>query len=302
MDWDGLRFFLAVARAGRATQAAKRLGVDQTTVSRRLAALEAELGGALLYRTSERYRLTELGQAAFTQAEAMEQAVLSVRARSKSGSSASGRVRLALLDEFSSHWLAPKLPEFRAEYPDIELLITTGIPPVDISHGDADLAIRTPRPKQAGLATTRLGTTYTALYASKRLVGKQRMLVEDLASARGLPLLVYAPEYHSLQAAAWFQPILLQSKLALVTNSSHTLVGAARAGLGLAVLPTFMSSLYKDLVCVSDILVEGEHWLVLHPEFRRDPKVRALAGFLKRVARGPGGLDDGVRASPPKKV
>lgn len=294
MDWDGLRFFLAVARAGRATQAAKRLGVDQTTVSRRLAALEAEIGGALLYRTSERYRLTDLGQTVFSEAEVMEQAALSVLAQSQAGSKAVGRVRLALLDEFASHWLVPRLPEFRAEYPDIDLVITTGIPPIDIWHGDADLAIRTPRPKQAGLATTRLATTYTALYAAQRLVGKQRISVHDVASARGLPLLVYAPEYHSLQSAAWFQPILARSKLALVTNSSHTLVGAARAGLGLAVLPSFMSCLYDDLVCVSDVLFEGNHWLVLHPAFRRDPKVRALAEFLKRVARGPGGLDGGV--------
>jgi len=300
MEWDGLRFFLAVARTGRATQAAKRLRVDQTTVSRRLAALEAELGGALFYRTSGRYQLTELGRTAFAQAELMERAALSVLARSQAGSTPSGRVRLALLDEFSSHWLAPRLPEFRAQYPEIELVITAGIPPVDISHGDADLAIRTPRPKQSGLAASRLGTTYAALYASKRLIGKQRLFVTDVASARGLPLLVYAPEYHSLQSAPWFQPVLAQSKLALVTNSSHTLLGAARAGVGLAVLPTFMSCLYTDLVCVSDVLFEGEHWLVLHPEFRRDPKVRALAGFLKRVARGPGGLDDGVRASPPK--
>jgi DNA-binding transcriptional LysR family regulator len=118
--------------------------------------------------------------------------------------------------------------------------------------------------------------------------------VEDFASARGLPLLVYAPEYQLLQSAAWFRPILSQSSLALVTNSSHTLLSAARAGLGLAVLPSFMSCLYDDLVCVSDVLFEGHHWLVLHPAFRRDPKVRALAGFLKRIARGPGGLDDGV--------
>jgi len=295
MDWDGLRFFLAVARAGSATQAAKRLSVDQTTVSRRLAALETELGGALFYRTSARYRLTELGETAFVQAELMEQAALSVVAQSQAGGKASGRVRIALLDEFASHWLVPRLPEFRAEYPDIELVITTGIPPVDVSHGDADLAIRTPRPKQAGLATTRLGTTTTALYASKRLVGKYRISVTDLASARGLPLLVYAPEYQSLQSAAWFQPILAQSRLALVTNSSHTLVAAARAALGLAVLPTFMGHLYKDLVCVSDALFDGDHWLVFHPEFRRDPKVRALAGFLRRIARGPGGLDAPAR-------
>src|SRR5688572_33104825 len=97
MDWDGLRFFVAVVRAGRATAAAKRLGVDQTTVSRRLAALEAELGGALFYRTSERYRLTDLGQAVFAEAEVMDRAALFVLARSQAGSKAAGRVRVGLV-------------------------------------------------------------------------------------------------------------------------------------------------------------------------------------------------------------
>jgi DNA-binding transcriptional LysR family regulator len=297
MEWDGFRFFLAAARAGSASQAAKRLGVDQTTVSRRLTAFEAELGGALLYRLSEGYRLTELGQATFARAETMEQAVLSVRARSQAGGAAAGRVRLALLDEFASYWLAPQLVQFRAECPDIEVHVTTGIPPVDMSRGDADLAIRTPRPKQAGLATTRLATAYTALFASKRLIGKRRLFVKDVATARGLPLLIFPQEYHALQSAGWFQPILAQSKVALVSNSAHTLLGAARVALGLAVLPTFMGCRYDDLVRVSDTLFKGEHWLVLHPEFRRDPKVRALAEFLKRVASGPGGLDDGLSLS-----
>src|SRR5688500_15811999 len=100
MEWDGFRFFLAVARAGSASQAAKRLAVDPTTVSRRLATLEVELGGPLFYRLAEKYRLTELGEAALAEAEAMEQAVLSVQACTQELGAPAGRVRLALLDEF----------------------------------------------------------------------------------------------------------------------------------------------------------------------------------------------------------
>ena len=294
MDWDGFRVFLAVARAGQVSAAAKRLGVDQTTVSRRLAAFEQDLGAPLFYRTIGPYRLTQHGETVLSNAEAMEQAALTAHARTQeTAGNLAGRVRLAMLDEFASHWLAARLPEFRTQYPAIEVELVVGIPPLDLSRGEADLAIRTPRPKQAGLAAVRLGAGTTALYASKALIGKRRLFIHDMASARGLSFLVYPPQYHPLQGWPWFQPVLAQAKIALVTNSTHALLGAARASLGIAVLPTFMGRAYDDLVRVSDVLFVGEHWLVLHPEFRRDPKVRALAEFLKRAAVGPGGFDEG---------
>jgi DNA-binding transcriptional LysR family regulator len=87
---------------------------------------------------------------------------------------------------------------------------------------------------------------------------------------------------------------LAGSSVALVTNSTHTLISAARAALGVAVIPRFAARVYDDLVAVSEDLAEGEMWLVSHPDFRRDPKVRALAEFLREAARGPGGIDDGT--------
>jgi DNA-binding transcriptional LysR family regulator len=303
MDWDGFRVFLAVARAGRVSTAAKRLGVDQTTVSRRLAAFEEELGAPLFYRTGGPYRLTRHGQNALSNAEAMEQAALIAHARTQeTAGNLAGRVRLAMLDEFASHWLAARLPEFRAQYPDIEIEIVAGIPPLDLSRGEADLAIRTPRPKQVGLAAVRLGSGTTALYASKTLIGKRSLFIHDVGSSRGLPFLVYPSEHHPLQSWPWFQPVLAQAKIALVTNSTHALVAAARSSLGVAVLPTFVGRAYDDLVRVSDMLFVGEHWLVLHPEFRRDPKVRALADFLKHAAVGPGGFDEGDDARPARTM
>src|SRR6187431_2493309 len=98
MDWDGLRVFLAVARAGRLSAAAKRLAVEHTTVSRRLAALEHELGTQLFYRTAGGFLLTPVGQSVLANAEAMERAAATVGARARETTGAvSGRVRLALV-------------------------------------------------------------------------------------------------------------------------------------------------------------------------------------------------------------
>jgi DNA-binding transcriptional LysR family regulator len=296
MDWDGFRVFLAVARAGRVSAACKSLGVDHTTVSRRLAAFEHELGAPLFYRTIGAYRLTPQGQSALLQAETMEQAALRVRGHiEETAGSLVGRVRLAMLDEYANLWFGPKLPEFRRRYPGIEVELLVGIQQLDLSRGEADLAVRTPRPRQSGLAAVRLGRAAVGLYASKALAGK-RLFVEDVASLRGLPLLVYTPAHHALQAAAWFQPLLAGGSVALVTNSTHTLISAARASLGVAVIPRFAARVYDDLVAVSKDLAEGEMWLVSHPDFRRDPKVRALAEFLREAAKGPGGIDDGTAA------
>jgi len=296
MDWDGFRIFLAVARAGQISAAAKSIAVDHTTVSRRLAAFEEELGAPLFYRTIGAYRLTPQGESALTQAEAMENAAIRVREHiEENAGSLVGRVRLAMLDEYASHWLGPKLPEFRRRYPGIEVELLVGIRQLDLSRGEADLAVRTPRPRQGGLAAVRLARVTTGLYASKSLAGKH-LAIENVASLRGLPLLVYTSDHHALQGAAWFQPVMAGANVALVTNSTHTLLGAARASLGVAVLPRFAARVHDDLVAVSKDLMNGEMWLVSHPDFRRDPKVRALAEFLKEAATGPSGIDDGRKA------
>src|SRR5262245_45345771 len=110
VNWDGLQVFLAVARTGRISAAARRLSVEHTTVSRRLAALESELGVPLFYRTSAGYLLTAHGQNALAKAEVMEQAALGLAARAREKSDlVAGSVRVAMAPELATHWLVPKL-------------------------------------------------------------------------------------------------------------------------------------------------------------------------------------------------
>jgi DNA-binding transcriptional LysR family regulator len=285
MDWDLLRAFLAVARTGRLSTAARRLGVEHTTIARRLASLEAELGAKLFYRTATGHRMTTQGQAILASAEAMERAALRIDACAREGSDVTaGRVRVALIDEFASHWLAPLLPELRARHPGLELQLLVGIQHVDLTRGEAEIAVRSPRPQQPGLSRARLARLATDLYASRALVRKRPLRVTDLPSLRGLPLLVYTPEHHALQSAPWFQPIFAAADIALRTNSTHALVAATRADAGVAVLPRFVARRYPDLVAVSAEVATDEMWLVTHPEYRRDPRVRATAAFLREVA------------------
>ena len=287
MDWDGFRTFLAIARHGRVSAAARQLGVEHSTVSRRLAALEAELGVPLFHRTLGGYLLTPHGQTALAEAEAMERSatLIGARARESAGKIA-GRVRVALLPEYATHWLAPRLASLRARHPGIELQILAGIQPLDLLRGEADLAVRTPRPRQEGLSALRLARAATAAYAAKAFLRGRRLLLKDAESARGLPLLLYAPGYQLLQSAAWFQPIIAAANVVLSANATDTLLAAARAAVGIAVLPRFVAERFDDLVAVSEDLHVDSMWLVTHPEFRRDPKVRATAEFLREAASG----------------
>ena len=266
VDWDGLQVFLAVARTGRISLAARRLEVEHTTVARRVSALEAELGVPLFYRTKAGYQLTAHGQNALAQAEAMERAALAVTARAREGSSATaGIVRVAMAPEFASHWLAPKLPAFCTEHPQIRLQILVGTRQRDLSRGEAELAIQTPRPRQQGLVAVRLAHASCGLYASKALAGGGRWQITSRDTLRGLPLLIYTPALQMLQDAPWFQTLLTSAVVALESNSTHVLLAAARAGVGMAVLPRFVARGDREVIAVLADVAAHDMWLITHP-------------------------------------
>jgi DNA-binding transcriptional LysR family regulator len=291
VNWDDLQVFLAVARVGRVSGAARRLGVEHTTVARRVAGLEKALGVPLFYRTTRGYLLTPRGQSVLSTAEAMERAALAVEARARENSGAlTGRVRVAMPPEFGSHWLGPRLRGFRASYPQIELHILVGTRERDLSRGEAELAIQPPRPTQTGMVTVRLARVSTALYVSRSLMPDQRRRIRKIEDMRDLTLLAYTPPFEVLQHAKWFQPILAAAPIGLESNSTHALLAAARAGGGVAVLPRFVARDHEDLISVSDDVASHDLLLITHPEVRRDPKVRATADFLKRIATEPPGL------------
>ena len=290
-DWDNIRAFLAVTRSGRVAAAARQLGVNHTTVSRRLATLETQLGSPLFYRTSAGYQLTPAGETILANAEEMERAAVTIGARVRERTGRlQGRVRVAMPPEFASHWLSKHLREFRRRFPEISLQVLVGSRTLDLSRGEAEIAVRTPRPHQVGLITSRLATTTTALYASRTFIGKRRLQIVDVASARGIPFLVYPPSLQLLQRAAWFQSILGAADVILETNGTHALLESARASVGVAVLPCFLARTCEDLMRVSENVAEHDLWIATHPDFRKDPRVRATSDFLKEIARAPDGL------------
>jgi DNA-binding transcriptional LysR family regulator len=285
MDWDGVRLFLALARGKRLSGAARQLGVEHTTVGRRLAALEKEIGAPLFHRTVAGYRLTAAGESILAAAETMERAANTLESQAQHAAErVAGDVRVALNPEFASHWLMPHLHEFHQRHPKIKLHILVATRQRDISRGEAELAVQSPRPKQVGLVASRIGRAVAALYASKGFLRGRSLSIRSAADVGSMPLLTYIRGLDMLQRVTWFQSLLPTANVLLETNSTHALAEGARRGLGIAVLPRVVARTDPSLVEVSPPVAELDVWLITHPELRRDPKVRATAEFLRKIA------------------
>ncbi len=147
MDWGDLKFVLAVARAGTLTAAARGLGVDSTTVGRRIVALETQLATRLFDRMRDGFRLTPAGEVAAAEAEAIEAHALSVESRlSGSDARVEGPVRLTALDGLIDRLIMPALPRLLSRHPRLELSVISGTETLRLSRREADIALRHARP------------------------------------------------------------------------------------------------------------------------------------------------------------
>jgi len=288
LQWNDVRYFLAVVRYGRLAKAARALRVEHTTVGRRIEALEQALGAPLFDRTAGGYLLTRAGKRVLEQAQTMEEAArrLEVGAR-ESRQAVEGSVRVAMIESFAVTWLVPRIGELYARYPKLELQVLTGNAQTDLSRGEAELAVRTPRPQQRALSAVRLGISDFALFASPSVAARLRPRALEGAQPRldDVPLLTYTADLTFLQSAPWFSALVARSRTVLLTNSTLALLAAARAGVGVCVLPEFAVLREPELVRVARREVSRhEAWLVTHPDFRRDVRVRAVATFLKDIS------------------
>lgn len=283
MDWDDLKFFLAVARAGGLTGAAERLHVSPSTVSRRLSQLEERIGSTLFAHHQTGYLLTDDGKALFSQAERVEDAVLELE-QVVMGRDAEphGIVRLATAENMANLIIIPALPSLYTRYPGIVVELVTGISSVNLSKHEADLALRLTRPEQGNVNIKRLGTQNFGLYASRgyaeRLgVGNNRNRFDDV------DFITWTEGFSNLPMTGWVAQVLNGRAPRLMTSSLYAQVVAVRSGLGVAVLPCFIADLEPDFVRLpfEGEIVSQEIWLVIHRNLAASSRVRAVATFLQ---------------------
>lgn len=286
-DWDDLRFFLAVARAGRLTVAARRLGADHATVSRRISALESALKAKLFERRPQGYALTEHGERLLAKAETMETQALAVSSEIGGADLAlSGTIRIGTPDGFGTTFLAPRMGALAGRYPDLEIQIVAMPRLLSLSKREADVAISLAPPKEGKIVARKLTDYRLGLYATEAYLARHPTIVgpEDLHAHEMIGYiddLIFTPELDYLdEVSKGLRPRLQSSNL--VAQFQATLTGA-----GICVLPHFMAALEPRLVAVlpERVAIVRSFWLILHADLKDVARIRATVDFLVREVR-----------------
>lgn len=284
MQWDDLRHFLAVSRAGQLARAAAGLGVDATTVGRRLRRLEKALGQTLFEQTQEGQTLTEAGEQLLLKAEAIEREVRAIEASPEAGQHLAGSIRLSVSEGFGTWFVAHHLASFAAAHPKlrIDLVASSGF--LNPSRREADVAILLARPRKGPLFTRKLTDYRLRLYAARSYLAA-RGPVPNVEALRGHPLIGYVPDLlyaPELRYLAEIAPALEPRIRSTSINAQYRLVAS---GAGIAVLPCFIGDADAHLVRVlDDISVTRSFWLVTHADTRQLPRVDAFVAWLTELA------------------
>jgi len=290
MQWDDLRFFLAVARAGSLSAAALELSVNYTTVSRRLDALQRRLGAKLLRRTPDGLALTPAGESAIALCERMEGTATELERRVAGKDRApAGLVSVTATETFASRFIIPALGLLRVKHPEIEIELIPDHRRLDLSRRQADLAIRNLKPDDTRLVCRRIGEFDLSLYASDRYL-----------SQHGKPRRGEGLAQHELVVWTYILPVRRSqfmgestdgARISFRSNSTSALLRAVAEGFGIGLLPCYLADnepglvrLWPEVPCTKQPL-----WLIHHEDLRRVARIKivadAIADAFRRQAR-----------------
>ena len=281
-DWDDLQAFLAVARAGRLTAGARRLGVDHSTLSRRIAALEEALGAPLFHRDPMGYTPTEHGERLLETAEAMESLALGIQGElTGMRQSVTGAVRVGAPDGFGTRFLAPRMAELGRRHAGLEVQLVAMPRIFSLSKREADIAIGLSQPTQGRLHARKLTDYELGLYAAPAYLDGQPAItgMEQLTAHRFVAYiddLIFTPELDYLpHVSRDIRPFLKSTSIVAQLE-------AVRAGAGIGVLPCFLAAPDPGLVRVlpDEVRLTRAFWLLVHSDLRRLARVRAVADFI----------------------
>ncbi|MEZ4247640.1 MAG: LysR family transcriptional regulator [Polyangiales bacterium] len=287
IDWELLRTFEAVMRLGGVTRASRELGVSQSTVSRRLAQLEASAVSPL-FRRSPVWGPSERGEALLAALGPMVDAALAANVALTADASVSGEVTLATVGELARWLLVPALPSFFAAHPELRLRILADARVQSLAAGEADLALRFARPERGELVARRVGVVRYALYGTR-----------ETSLEPSTPWLTLAGSLAALDEVRWATRVFEGRPPRLAVEDLEALGVAVRDGLGVALLPTTLVTRLPGLVELDGTRLGARAkrppvrtlWLVTHRAKRKLPAVQAVATWVNGL------FDDAPRSA-----
>jgi DNA-binding transcriptional LysR family regulator len=288
MNWDDLRYLHALHRHGSVAAAARALKVDPSTIGRRIATLEGDLGAQLVVRQPDGMKLTEAGREAASAAEVIDARLVDLAG--KVGGAAErprGRVRVSTTDGFAQ-LLYGGLTALREDYPEITVDLVVSSAATDLTRGEADIAIRLFRETRGDLVARKVCEVGWSLYASESYLAR-RPVTGDPCDLGGHDVVGFADAAARAPGARWLEDHSAGASIVLCAGSTTAIVHAVKNGIGVAILPCFMVDVSVARL-TPRVLATSEVFLVTTTDAKGVARVRivleALAGmFAKERAR-----------------
>lgn len=277
LNWDDLKFFLAVCKQGSVRSAAELLQVNHATVSRRINSFELALGQRLFERTSQGYIRTKLGDEIYAEASYLEERLSSVERKvAGKNEEISGDIRVTFADQLGFEILMPGLAEFCKQYPNIELDIADSVSLLNLANREADVAFRVVDEPPQYLIGRKLAVIHRACYIAKSNIQKleepgwleqQKWMGWNDKQRR--PVGKIAKEYPKLES---------RHKI----SNGFLRASACKNGIGVAILPCFIGDLEPELTRVPPYTTEGKFnlWILSHPDLRKNLKIQTFVRFM----------------------
>jgi DNA-binding transcriptional LysR family regulator len=291
-DWNDLRAFLAVARSGRLTAAAARLGVDHSTLSRRIGALEHSLKAKLFDRSPSGYSPTEAGRRLLPLAEEMER--LALGAAETVGGSAGlveGVVRIGSPEGFGSYFLAPRIQKLKAQYPKLVVQLVAASAVFSLAKREADIAISVSRPPAGRLLVSKLIDYDLGLYAAPSYLAEAPG-IESFDDLKGHRFVSYIGDLLHFPELDFLQQVVPGGTTSMESSNLVAQTRATLAGAGLCVLPAFLAREEAGLarVLADEVNLTRSLWLTVHQDLAELARVRAAVRFIKEEVEAARGL------------
>ncbi|QPC85923.1 LysR family transcriptional regulator [Mesorhizobium sp. NBSH29] len=281
MNWDDIRVFLAVARSGQILGAAKRLGLNHATVSRRIASLEEALNTKLFRRLTTGSETTPAGDKFLIVAERMEAEMIAARADiSGEGDEISGTVRIGAPDGFGVAFLARRLGILATSYPELSIQLVPVPKSFSLSRREADIAITVERPTEGRLVASKLVDYSLGLYASKSYF-EAYGLPQNAADLSRHRLVGYVPDLIASASLDYSGEFMSDWQTKFSISSALGQVEAVRAGAGIGILHAFIARDHAELVALAGMpTIRRAYWLVYHDSVRRLRRIQIVAQFI----------------------
>ncbi|MDH4564225.1 LysR family transcriptional regulator [Pseudomonas sp. BN411] len=285
MNWDDLRFFLDLARTGRLTASARRLGVEHTTVARKIQALETSLGAQLFVRSQTGYALTERGRRILESAEDMEIAYGHITSSIDEDVDVAGLVRIGCNEAYGTQIIPRHVAEIMAKYPELRVEVLALPRAIPLPRNEADIVISIDRPERGPYIASKLADYELGVYASPGYLSMHSSIntVDDLA---GHDFIDYVSEMVLAKNVPKPADYAAPGRIKYRSTSILGQKAAAESGLGIVILPIYVAAQSLGLVRVlpGEVVLHKSYWITMHSSLRNVSRFRTVWNQLREMA------------------